>query len=174
MKHHLHTLLRAALLFAAAPALLGAQGFRADFEDRLLASHNRERAALGLEPMAWNPQLAEGARSWADRLARSGRFEHSPNAPGEPLLGENLWAGTRGAFAPEAMVGLWIAEKRYFKPGVFPANSTTGDVADVGHYTQVVWRDTREVGCALSEGRDEEVLVCRYSTYGNVRGRKPF
>ena len=166
-------MVRAALLLAMLPVLTGAQGYRDNLNDRLLASHNRERAALGLDPLEWSAELAEGARGWAAYLARSGRFEHSPTDPGQKL-GENIWGGTNGAYGPEAMVGLWIAEKRYFKPGIFPANSTTGDVADVGHYTQIVWRDTRKVGCALSEGQAEDILVCRYSTYGNVRGRKPF
>jgi len=165
--------LRAAFLAALAPIVMGAQGFRTDMDDRLLASHNRERAGLELKPMRWNAELAAGAQDWAYYLARTGRFEHSPNDPAE-LLGENIWGGTPGAFSPESMVDLWISEKRNFRPGIFPANSVTGRVADVSHYTQVVWRETREVGCGVSRGAKEEILVCRYSTYGNVRGRRPF
>jgi hypothetical protein len=157
-----------------ASMLVGAQGFRNDLDARLLASHNRERAMLGLEPMRWNPELARGAQDWANRLARTGRFEHSPDAPHEPPLGENIWGGTPGAYQPENMVGLWISEKRFFKPGVFPANSTTGRVDDVSHYTQVIWSDTREVGCGVSEGVGEDILVCRYKSPGNIRGLVPF
>jgi len=72
------------------------------------------------------------------------------------------------------MVGLWVAEKRDFKPGVFPANSRTGDVEAVGHYTQLVWRRSSAVGCALAHGRAEDFLVCRYSTAGNVVGQLPY
>lgn len=40
-----------------------------------------------------------------------------------------------------------------------------------GHYTQIVWRDTREVGCAkknYTDGRWKGVIwVCRYSPPGN-------
>ena len=56
--------------------------------------------------------------------------------------GENLWAGSKGYFTPQAMVDAWIREKKYFRPGTFPDNSVTGRVEDVGHYTQVVWRAT--------------------------------
>jgi hypothetical protein len=72
------------------------------------------------------------------------------------------------------MVEGWIEEKRHFRPGRFPDNSRTGDFADVGHYTQLMWRATDRVGCALAAGAEEEVLVCRYRTAGNVVGEVPF
>lgn len=157
------------LLFAA-PATLGATDGMSEFDRRVLASHNAERAALGLAPLRWDPALAGGAREWAGHLAATGRFEHSPDAP-RLRVGENLWGGTPGRFTPERMVGHWLSEKRFFKPGVFPANSTSGDPADVSHYTQVIWRSTSDVGCALAEGAHEAVLVCRYRQPGNVLGQ---
>ena len=87
--------------------------------------------------------------------------------------GENLWAGTKGHYAPEAMVDAWIREKRYFRGGTFPNNSTTGDVEDVGHYTQLVWRATGEVGCARAASAREDILVCRYAEAGNYIGENP-
>jgi len=144
-----------------------------DFQDRLLNAHNRERTAHGVEPLRWNPALAVSARRWADHLAATGAFYHAAERPDRPE-GENLWAGTRGYFSLEAMVDAWVREKRYFKPGLFPDNSSTGHVGDVGHYTQLMWRDTGEVGCALAKGRVEDVLVCRYSNAGNYRGERPF
>ncbi|NTZ41505.1 hypothetical protein G7A66_00035 [Altererythrobacter sp. SALINAS58] len=80
---------------------------------------------------------------------------------------------TPGKFGAERIVGAWIAEKRYFKPGVFPANSTTLKVQDVSHYTQIIWRDTREVGCSTRTGKSEQILVCRYNSPGNVVGKRP-
>lgn len=162
-----------ALLAAAMTLLTGMQGRTTDFENRILTSHNRERHALGLPSLNWNDGLAQRAKLWADHLAASGKFEHSPNIPGQPLEGENIWGGTSGAYFPEDMVGLWVAEKAYFVEGVFPANSKTGRVQDVSHYTQLVWRRTVSVGCAMSEGGQEEIMVCRYSEPGNRRGIDP-
>jgi hypothetical protein len=88
--------------------------------------------------------------------------------------GENLWLGTESHFSPEEMVGTWIEEKSHFKPGIFPDNSRTGDLDDVGHYTQLMWRGTERVGCAIRANGEYDILVCRYSAAGNVIGERPF
>ena len=160
-------------LLLCSPLLTGGTVARADFDQRLLAAHNAERVQAGIAPLAWNDSLAADARVWAKELAASGRFEHSPDEPGKPEEGENLWAGTPRAFSPEAMVHLWAAEKSDYQPGTFPNNSRSGDVERVGHYTQMIWRASRQVGCATAVGADEEVLVCRYSEAGNVYGERP-
>lgn len=167
------SMLRAGALVLLAPFVLGAIDNNVSFDARVLAAHNRERALLGIAPLRWNPALARDAERWASQLAATGRFEHAPSGSGEPQ-GENLWAGTPGYYSPEAMVDAWAREKRHFKPGTFPNNSTTGKVSDVGHYTQLVWRETEEVGCARAAGTDEEVLVCRYTQAGNYMGQRPF
>ena len=161
------------MLAMVMPVLVGTSSATGSFETRILGTHNRERESLGLAPLRWNPELAASAQSWAERLAATGRFEHAPEDRYSPQ-GENLWAGTRGYYAPEAMVDAWIREKRYFRRGVFPNNSTTGRVEDIGHYTQVVWKDTREVGCAHAASSREDILVCRYAQAGNYVGEIPF
>ena len=160
-------------MLLCSPILLGGTVARADFNARLLAAHNNERGRLGVPALEWDNSLAADARVWADELAATGRFEHSPDDPDRPLQGENLWAGTPRAFSPEAMVGLWRAEKSDYRPGIFPNNSRSGDVEKVGHYTQLIWRESRRVGCATAVGRYEEFLVCRYSEAGNVMGQRP-
>lgn len=147
------------------PATAEAPG---SFNQRILSAHNGERVRLGLAPLQWNPMLAAQAGVWARDLAARGAFEHAKDRLG---AGENLWGGTAGAFAPEAMIGAFLAEKQYFRPGTFPDVSTTRRWQDVGHYTQIVWRGTREVGCAMATGKGRDVLVCRYFPAGNVVGQ---
>ncbi|MBB3693413.1 CAP domain-containing protein [Sphingomonas sp. BK580] len=171
--HAPRRLIAAVAALLAAPLLSGAASFSQTFDARVLAAHNHERASVGLAPLRWNRELVQSAQRWADYLASTGRFEHAPERRYDPE-GENLWAGTRGYFTPEAMVNGWIREKRYFRPGVFPYNSVTGRVDDVGHYTQLMWRDTDEVGCAVARGGAEDVLVCRYKNAGNYLGERPF
>ena len=169
-RHIVPRLVLATLCLATLP---GAQGRINNLEDRLLAAHNRERDAMNVAPLVWDANLAKGAQEWADYLSETGRFEHSPNVRGKPREGENIWGGTPEHFSPEGMVGLWIEEKRHFQQGEFPYNSKTGNIADVGHYTQVIWKSTGHVGCGLSGRGEEEILVCRYSRPGNVLGARP-
>jgi uncharacterized protein YkwD len=170
-----HRLLAALVLTCASPVILGSTDLTSNRAARLLAAHNRERDTAGLPLLKWDHRLVASSRGWAEHLQRIGTLVHYESHPQDPdPEGENLWAGTRGYYSPEAMVGLWIAEKKHFKPGLFPRNSKTGRVDDVGHYTQVMWRSTTHVGCAVTANRKEEFLVCRYSEGGNVIGEQPF
>ena len=168
-----YRILSALCLLAAAPAAMGALDLRSNFDQRLLSAHNAERGEVGVQPMRWDPALAADAKDWANHLAATGRFEHSPDDPATEQQGENLWAGTPGSFSPESMVQLWRAEKRNFRSGIFPYNSASGRVSDVSHYTQLVWSRSRRVGCALTTGKVEDILVCRYSDAGNIVGETP-
>jgi len=139
-------------------------------EGAMLAGHNDARAALGLPPLRWSAALAADAGRYADELARTGRFEHSPQPRGDPPQGENLWTGTRGAYSYREMIGHWVDEGRFYRPLPVPDSSTTGRFGDVGHYTQIVWRATREVGCAEAHNRRDDYVVCRYLPAGNIAG----
>ena len=138
------------------------------FAQRLLVAHNLERDRVGVPRLRWNNKLAGDAQAWAETLARTNRFEHSPDL-GE--AGENLWMGSAERYSAEQMIGGFVQEVRHFRPGEFPHVSMTGSWHDVGHYTQLIWRDTRQVGCAVARGRANDVLVCRYWPAGNVNGR---
>lgn len=164
-----------AVLSVASPLLMGAVDRVTNMEDRLLAAHNRERDLLGIPALNWNEGLARDAAAWGQHLTNVGYLVHYPDNPRDPdPQGENLWAGTRGYYSLENMVGLWIAEKKNYKPGVFPDNSSTRRLEDIAHYTQVMWRSSTDVGCAVVRGRYDDFLVCRYSEGGNVLGERPF
>jgi len=138
-----------------------------DFVTRILTLHNAERARYGEQPLIWNPKLAEDAQIWANDLARTRRFEHAPEKPNSALEGENLWMGTAHAFTPEEMVDAWLAERKDFINGMFPHVSRTGNWHDVGHYTQIIWANTHQVGCAMATNAHDDFLVCRYLEPGN-------
>lgn len=141
-----------------------------DVPRTVLAVHNRERSAVGVTPLRWDAQLAASAQAYAAQLARTGQLVHSPRQS-RPGQGENLWMGTPGAYRAEAMVQSWANERRLFRAGIFPNVSTSGNWADVAHYTQMIWRSTTAVGCGLGRGSRGDVLVCRYSPAGNRDGQ---
>ena len=161
--------LAALAVLLAAGTSASAEVTAADFPARILAAHNSERAAAGMPPLVWDPQLSSAAAVYAQQMAITGVFAHSDRSK-RPGTGENLWMGSHGYFSFEAMVGGWSAEKRYFIPGVFPNNSRTGNWADVGHYTQMIWPTTQRVGCAVATAHSTDYLVCRYANAGNIDG----
>ena len=139
----------------------------ASFAERLLIAHNLERDRVHVPRLQWSAKLAQQAQAWADTLARSNRFEHAHDRTG---AGENLWMGSARAYSAEQMIGGFVEEARYFRTGRFPNVSSTGSWVDVGHYTQLIWRGTQQVGCAVGQGRENDILVCRYFPAGNVIG----
>ncbi len=142
------------------------------FNDRVLARHNAERMRVGVPRLLWSESLATGAQQWAKHLAAINQLTHSPSDSNNPE-GENLWMGTKGAYEPEEMVQGWIDEGAQFTGGVFPKVSKTGNWADVGHYTQLIWSKTTQVGCGVASNNTDSYLVCRYAPAGNWMGENP-
>ncbi|KWV92962.1 hypothetical protein AUC45_02130 [Erythrobacter sp. YT30] len=136
----------------------------------VLAAHNDARAEVGTPALVLDQDLNNQALAYAEQLARTGQFQHS-NRNDRPGQGENLWAGTAGAFDYAYMAAGWIDEKRFYVHGTFPNVSNTGNWADVGHYTQIIWRDTTRLGCGVATGSGRDYLVCRYAPPGNVQGQ---
>lgn len=137
----------------------------------MLQQHNRYRSELKLDPLEWSPALAADALAWARHLAKVDKGQHDPEITGKE--GENLWWGTANAFSYADMVNTWGNESQSFREGIFPDCKATPR-AVVGHYTQIVWRNTRAVGCALAGNGRNDFLVCRYSPPGNLIGERPF
>jgi hypothetical protein len=131
----------------------------------ILAVHNAYRAEVGMPPLVWSATLASYAQNWANYLVANNLFQHS----GGPY-GENLARGwPSGYWSDTSLVNLWGDEKQYFKCGIFPDVSTTGDV--VGHYTQMIWPTTTELGCGVaSSDIYGKCLVCEYNPPGNWIG----
>jgi hypothetical protein len=156
----------AVLAVSAVPAAAAAP--TPQYQARILAVHNAERAKVGLPPLVWDDALAVGATAWAQQMARTGIFDHS-DRHARRGIGENIWNGRRGAFSLEAAISLWISDKRTFVPGVFPNVSTTFWYS-VSHYTQIIWPKTTRIGCGGASSRTTDYLVCHYSPAGNIDG----
>ena len=141
----------------------------AGFGDKCVQLHNNYRRPLGLPDLVWSDTLASRSQVWANYLAANNAFYHG-NQEG---VGENIAKRTTGSGGLEALMEQWGNEARFFiRNGVFPDVSTTGNWDDVSHYTQMVWKNTKEVGCALTTGFGTDFLVCQYSIPGNWRGEK--
>ncbi|KAG2484001.1 hypothetical protein HYH03_017168 [Edaphochlamys debaryana] len=132
--------------------------------DALLEAHNALRMISGAPNLTWSDDLAKASQGWADKCI----FEHSRSRTN----GENLAAlsGTRNSAQVASSVGMWTGEVCYYnfdRPGF---DSLTG------HYTQVVWKGTQQIGCGYRycedgldsfSSRESGILVCQYYPPGN-------
>ncbi|XP_065218604.1 uncharacterized protein LOC135844371 isoform X2 [Planococcus citri] len=135
------------------------------YNERLTQDHNKYRSLHGTPPLEADDKLMEGATQWSRKLITEDKFEHSHGEDGENLYTESstdpLTEAEIDAVKP------WYDEiKLYTKPEFS---------AETGHFTQVVWRDTRKVGCGLcsklDNGMTKVMVTCRYSPKGNIRGQ---
>jgi hypothetical protein len=164
---------RPARVLAAPPPVTKMARPLDNLRDVVLDGHRLLRAQVGLPALAWSDDLAAAARDHAAELVRTGQLHHAVEQQGEPQ-GENLWAGTHGAYAYREMLAAWGRESGNFVNAPTPRFSRTGQWQDVGHYAQIVWRGTREVGCAVASDARDDYLVCRYRPAGNVIGEPAF
>ena len=125
----------------------------------IVDAHNEYRARHCAAPLTWSPKLAQVAQAWAESLKAQGcKFGHKPRN----TYGENLAAGTSGTLDGRAVVGMWYDEVKLYQ---FPNG---GFSMQTGHFTQVVWRGTTQIGCGVTTCNGMDIWVCEYDPYGNV------
>jgi uncharacterized protein YkwD len=140
----------------------------------LLDQHNVYRDKHCVPALKWDQDLANSAQAWANQCHLDPndplRFDHS-NTPGQ---GENLKWGS-GNKTPTSVTAVddWYAEISNYDYAL-QENSNTGVI---GHFTQVVWRESTLVGCAKNlcanvspEWGGSTLYVCEYAPQGNIRG----
>ena len=141
------------------------------FAQAFVDAHNdaRGRAEPTPEPalpdVGWDDDLAAFAQEWADACV----FEHSTGD-----LGENL-AAFSWEVEPADVVEGWFSEIEFYD---YDANSCEAG-QQCGHYTQVVWRDSTRIGCAVTacdlDGFGQgDFWVCEYDPPGNWVGERPY
>ncbi|CAI4034344.1 hypothetical protein SMKI_10G1310 [Saccharomyces mikatae IFO 1815] len=129
-----------------------------DFASSVLAEHNKKRALHKDTPaLSWSETLATYAQDYADNYDCSGTLTHS----GGPY-GENLALGYDGPGAVDAWYNE-ISNYDFSNPG-FSGNT--------GHFSQVVWKSTTQVGCGIKTcgGAWGDYVICSYDPAGNYEG----
>ena len=146
----------------------------------VLQAHNGVRLKHGLKPLKWSNKLAKYSQEWADHLGR-GNHCQIKHRPGNPPYGENLyrssalqWSDGRRelmAINVKEVVKSWTDEERWYN---YQTNRCQPG-KQCGHYTQVVWENTTEVGCAVKVCADKsQTWVCSYNPAGNYIGVRPY
>lgn len=131
-----------------------------------IKTHNSWRANVGSPDLKWSNELEIFAADWATKQGKKGcKMKHRPHNK----YGENLYWSSGLKFSPKLAVDDWGSEIKDYKGEVFGESKGV-----VGHYTQVVWRTTTEVGCAVYQCGNKILVVCNYNPPGNWIGRHPY
>lgn len=124
-------------------------------------------------PIEWSQELASYAQKWADHLAKTGcQFQHRPNAGvWKQIYGENIFWGGGSGYGTIDAAKMWYAEKKKYAGGKL----TAANWYKSGHYTQMVWRKTTQMGCGVARCPNGAVIVVgNYNPAGNYRSEKPY
>lgn len=139
-----------------------------------LEAHNLARALHGARPLTWNRTLARSAQAWALDLAKRNKFEHS-RVRGE---GENLYysmgSSEKTATCKDAL-DAWYGEVSDYPFSNPPKSIFDVPGVQIGHFTQVVWKSTRQLGVGIATIKrgfwTKTYVVARYTPPGNYWGR---
>ncbi len=146
---------------------------RADVAEGLVGS---QPSATNMSALVWDPLLAQVAQDFADTCTVSTNTDRTSDylalGGSTIFVGETgYWYGTVGGNDfPSAAVPTWLAQESTYTYSGFSG------IAPL--YTQLVWANTRRVGCAQSSsvcpGVFDNAFICNYADSGNFFGLNPY
>ncbi|NXJ91849.1 CRIS2 protein, partial [Corythaixoides concolor] len=141
---------------------------KADQQNLIVDRHNTLRrgvrpTASNMLRMEWCPLAAKNAQKWANQCFLS----HSPANMRRTTVqcGENLFMSS-APFSWSDVIQAWYNEVKDFQYGT--GAKTPGAV--IGHYTQLIWYNSYQVGCAVAycpRNQFNYFYVCQYCPPGN-------
>jgi len=161
-------------------------------KDLILDKHNQLRqnvasggeagqpGASNMRKFVWNDELGDIAQRWAAQC----NFGHDEmrNMCDGTYVGQNAWFYSETEEATEAAVMAKVPEaaQSWYDEVTNPGFSS----ADInpyvfghgtGHYTQVVWAETYQLGCGMVHYEDDDgwfntLVICNYAEGGNLEG----
>jgi pathogenesis-related protein 1 len=134
--------------------------------------HNKVRKDVGSPPLKWDVELAEYAQEWAEYLAfvKNCQIQHRVFDPSKNR-GENIFWGSGKEYSALDASESWYSEINDYTYSVVNYQN----YYKTGHYTQMVWKNTKKVGFGIAKCRSGAIIiVANYYPCGNVIGQKPY
>jgi pathogenesis-related protein 1 len=153
--------------------------------DAFVAAHNQARSgpltptpSPPLPPVSWDAILADSVYDYAIEChGTNGLLSHNADRStdyqalgGSGYVGENIYGSSGTGATPDDAVSLWMSEASSY-------DYASGDIGSAGHYTQIVWRDSVRIGCAIVDCPAltyHNTVICDYAPGGNISGQKPY
>ncbi|RVE68707.1 hypothetical protein OJAV_G00094300 [Oryzias javanicus] len=136
------------------------------FKQEFLEAHNTYRAEHGVQPLTYNKELCDKAQEWADQCLQKNLLSHSNTDDGENVFYKSGYPQV--TITGKDAVGSWYSEIKDYnfeKPGF-----TSG----TGHFTQVVWKNSKELGVGMATDGKTAFVVGQYRPPGNFTNKGAF
>ena len=141
-------------------SMLQHSGAMDEFAKQALEAHNRARAQHNVPALKWSRDLQSACQAWAKKIAKQNKLQHANDLNG---IGENIFMTSRGSdtLGTEATKSWYSEIRKYdFNRGGYQGGT--------GHFTQVVWKSSAELGIAQAKSSNGSIfIVGRYSPGGN-------
>ncbi|XP_038126964.1 Golgi-associated plant pathogenesis-related protein 1-like [Cyprinodon tularosa] len=131
------------------------------YRKEFLEAHNKYREMHNAPPLKYNDEMNKKAQEWANYLLQKRKPEHSRTDDGENIF--YFYSDPPRKQTGKEAVENWyreIQDYNFKKPGF---DSKTG------HFTQLVWKDSKELGVGFAARGPEVYVVAQYRPAGNVR-----
>ena len=157
-----------------------------DVIDAFVAAHNQARSgpltpppSPALPPVSWDAILADSVYNYAIGCqgGTNGLLSHNADRStdyqalgGSGYVGENIYGSSGSGATPDDAMSLWMSEASSY-------DYASGNIGSAGHYTQIVWRDSVRIGCAIVDCPAltyHNTVICDYAPGGNISGQKPY
>ncbi|XP_068745243.1 Golgi-associated plant pathogenesis-related protein 1-like isoform X1 [Montipora capricornis] len=130
------------------------------FKDQCLYWHNYFRTLHQVPPVTWSTSLQKEAEDWVKHLAENNKFQHSLHNPGNLYM-----AGYKHDEICSDAIWWFHQEEKFYN------YSSPGFLYAAGHFTQVIWRNSKEIGAAWAKRKDGRFVVSiKYKPGGNYDG----
>ncbi|KER25659.1 hypothetical protein T265_06948 [Opisthorchis viverrini] len=140
------------------------------FRCEVLHTHNRYRAMHGVPDLKRSATLDALALNWAKELQKTGTPAYWEHEYGNSLVGENVADRITEC---GKITGQTLVEKWYKESELYDYSTEPNSVEYVGHFTQMIWKGSKEIGVGIAPSRDlpnRAFIVCFYNPPGNAKG----
>ena len=134
---------------------------------QMLTRHNYYRAQHQVNDLTRVAAIESIAQNYSNYLVTLGYLVHSSNAY-SGQYGENLYWGPKNS-----NIGIDSTDSWYNEVVDYDFNEP-GFTSGTGHFTQLVWKGSQQLGCGVACGSNNYCFVtCNYYPPGNYLGQFP-
>jgi len=149
------------------------------YQGMVLHHHNIHRQNHSAPDIAWSDSLA----ATAQKIGETCVYAHNQEIDKDQgQYGQNIAAGVEAANVSAVITELFYnGEVSFYDELYGEANPSMDNFHEWGHFSQIVWKGTTEVGCATVDCSAQKLAntggnvapyftVCNYKTAGNMGG----